>query len=133
MKDYERQAILVLRIIGAIIVILIGGFWNLIITFSDYPSSWSTLTWFLYLLAWYALSAFLVGFLIPAAWYLAIITAFSSLILYGYPNIFFGLLVSVIAFGWIGSLLSIWRTRHAVNGRDEKGSLKDEVQNGEDV
>lgn len=106
-EDYYM--ILALRIIGAIFVILIGGFWNLIITFSDYPSSWPILIWFLYLLVWYAVSAFLVGFLIPAAWYVAILTGVSSLILIEYPNIFIPLLISVLAFGWIGSRLSVWR------------------------
>ena len=129
MGDYNNKINLAIRILVAIIVILFGGFWNLIITFSDYPSSWSTLTWFFYLMAWYALSAFLVGFLLPAVWYLAIITGVSSLILYGYPKIFIPLLVSVLVVAWIGSRLSIWRTRHSVDEMVEKEPIKDKVDN----
>ncbi len=99
-----------LRVVAAVIVIIAAGFWSFIITFSDYPATWSRTVWFAYLLAWHLPSAFLVGFLVPARWYFAVATAWGALGLYATPSILLPLLGTVLGVGYLGGRVA--RRRH---------------------
>lgn len=96
------------RLAVAISLIVVAGFWSFATTFSDYPASWSLLTWFAYLVAWHLPSAFVVGLLVPTRWYLALGTAWGSLGLFATPSILLPLLASVLAAGYLGGRLSRW-------------------------
>jgi hypothetical protein len=103
------------------VLLLVTGFWAFIITFSDYPPAWSTARWLAYIVLSLAPSAFVIGLLIPARWYLSLGVCWGALGLFGAPRLLVPILVSVLTAGYLGSLVSRWRGR----SRDVSPPAKD--------
>jgi hypothetical protein len=100
------------------VLVLVTGFWAFIITFSDYPPAWSTARWLAYVVMSLAPSAFVIGLLLPARWYLSLGVCWGALGLFAAPRLLVPILVSALAAGYLGSLVSRWRGR----SRDESPS-----------
>jgi hypothetical protein len=99
-----------LAIIFAAVIVLVTGFWAFIITFSDYPPEWSTARWLAYVISWLAPSAFAVGFLVPARWYVSLAVCWGALGLFGSPRRLVPIVLSALAAGYLGSRVARWRT-----------------------
>jgi hypothetical protein len=97
---------------------LVTGFWALVITFSDHPPEWSTARWLAYIVMSLVPSAFVIGLLVPARWYLSLGVCWGALGLITVPRLLGPILVSVLAAGYLGSLIPRWRSR----SRDESPS-----------
>jgi len=79
MNATVHQSLVIVRIILALLVILLAGFWGLIVLFSDFPSSWSYAFWVLYVLGGHLIAGFLVGMLTPLRWQLSIAAAWGAI------------------------------------------------------
>lgn len=66
------------RVLIAGFLLLATGFWGLVITFSDAPAAWSVLKWTLYIVAWHVPSAFVLGLLWPAKWWLGLVASWGA-------------------------------------------------------
>lgn len=79
MNATVHQSLVIVRILLALLVILLAGFWGLIVLFSDFPSHWSYAFWALYVLGGHLIAGFLVGMLIPLRWRLSIAAAWGAI------------------------------------------------------
>ena len=75
------QGQVIVRILLAVIVVIVAGFWGLVSLFSDYPPHWSYARWVLYVLGGHALAGFLVGMLLPLRWWLSIAAAWGAILI----------------------------------------------------
>ena len=75
------QGQVIVRILLAVIVVIVAGFWGLVALFSDYPPQWSYARWFFYVLSGHALAGFLVGMLLPLRWRLSIAAAWGAILI----------------------------------------------------
>ena len=75
------QSLVIVRILLALLVIVIAGFWGLIALFSDFPPHWSYASWALYVLSGHILAGFLIGMLLPLRWRLSIGAAWGAILI----------------------------------------------------
>ncbi len=122
----------VLRLVIAVCLSGGTGFWGLIILFSDY--TYADWVYFTYIFAMHFLPSIVVGVLVPARWYVSVLTTWGALLLgglflVGYLRYLFGdpnaqpcgrctilVLLPVIAAllgGYAGSKLGSKRVRHS--------------------
>lgn len=80
MSVKSRTPLEVVRILFAISIIILTGFWGLMTLFSDPPVRWTLLGWGVYILAGHAVAGFLVGLLLPLRWTLAIGSAWGAVL-----------------------------------------------------
>ena len=71
----------IVRILLAVIVVIVAGFWGLVSLFSDYPPHWSYARWVLYVLGGHAFAGFLIGMLLPLRWRLSIAAAWGAILI----------------------------------------------------
>ncbi len=69
------------RFLLAILVVIAGGFWGLVVLFSDYALDSSYAEWALYVLGIHAFVGFLIGLLLPSRWPLSIAAAWGAFLL----------------------------------------------------
>ena len=95
------------------VLILVTGFWGLVITFSDYPSDWSTAVWLAYIALWHVPSAFIIGFLFPHRWLLSLAAGWGAglMLAFAAPRWVGALVISIAVAGYLGSLGAKWKTR----------------------
>jgi hypothetical protein len=74
-----HKSLVIVRILLALLVILLAGFWGLIVLFSDSPPSWPNAFWALYVLGGHLIAGLLVGMLIPLRWRLSIAAAWGAI------------------------------------------------------
>lgn len=70
----------IVRILLAIAVCLVAGFWALLVLFSDLPPQQSRAAWLLYITGGHLLAGFFVGFLLPLRWRLAVAVAWGAIV-----------------------------------------------------
>ncbi|HYO48120.1 MAG TPA: hypothetical protein VEY33_15700 [Gemmatimonadota bacterium] len=69
------------RLAFALVVGLAGGFWGLLILFSDYPAGWSATRWLAYVLASHVAFGLAIGALVPRLWFLSLVAGWGALFL----------------------------------------------------
>lgn len=70
-----------IRLACSLAVGLAGGFWGLMILFSDYPAGWSDTRWLVYVLGSHAGFGLVIGALVPRWWYLSLTAGWGALFL----------------------------------------------------
>lgn len=97
------------------VLVVVTGFWGFVITFSDYPPAWSTARWLAYIVLWHAPSAFVIGLLVPARWYLSLGVCWGAAAVFAgllrAPHLLVPILVFVLGAGYLGGLVSRRRGR----------------------
>ena len=109
MTDASSRASTVasVRLASALVVGVAGGFWGLLILFSDYPADWSATRWLVYVLVSHAAFGLTIGALVPKWWLLSLVAGWGAMflgllsLLSGSSGFLLELLVPVL-----GSLLS---------------------------
>ena len=85
MTDSVPEAVTVgwseIRLAFAVVIGLAGGFWGLLILFSDYPPGWSETRWLVYVLVSHAAFGLVIGALVPRWWYLSLLAGWGALFL----------------------------------------------------
>lgn len=69
------------RLAFALVVGIAGGFWGLLILFSDYPVGWSETRWLVYVLGSHAGFGLVIGALVPRWWYLSLSAGWGAVFL----------------------------------------------------
>jgi hypothetical protein len=75
------QGQVIVRILLALCVVLLAGFWGLIVLFSDFPPHWSYARWTLYVLSGHVLAGLIIGMLLPLRWRLSIAAAWGAILI----------------------------------------------------
>ncbi len=70
-----------IRLASSLTVGLAGGFWGLMILFSDYPAGWSETRWMAYVLGSHAAFGLVIGVLVPRWWYLSLLAGWGAMFL----------------------------------------------------
>ena len=116
------------RLALAVMFGLAGGYWGLLMLFSDYPVGWSETRWLVEVLTSHAAFGLVIGALVPRWWFLSVLAAWGALLL-GLLNLLSGssgflldlllpVLGSLLAAGLVGAIavrlsqraLSAWRS-----------------------
>ncbi|MEO7648213.1 MAG: hypothetical protein ABIV11_08270 [Gemmatimonadaceae bacterium] len=107
------------RRVIAIFVILVTGFWGMVVSFSDSPSSWPTTTLIAYIAAWHIPGAFAVGYLYPRKWRLGLLVCWGAVLMSGEPLVSVAVLLAAGVAAYLGRLLAVRRLgRQASGGAD---------------
>ena len=105
------------RLVLALAIGLVGGFWGVVISFSDYPSGWSETRWLMYVLASHGAFGLAIGALAPRWWFLSLMAGWGVLswgalgLITLWSSEFFlelvlPVLASLVVAGFLGSLLA---------------------------
>ena len=70
-----------IRLACSLVVGVAGGFWGLMILFSDYPAGWSETRWLVYVLGSHAGFGLVIGALVPRWWFLSLSAGWGALFL----------------------------------------------------
>ena len=95
------------RIALAVLLILVTGFWGVVITFSDSPASWSMLALAAYIAAWHVPSAMVIGLLVPHKWWLGVAAGWGALLMLSFtlPVIALSLIVVMVGAAYVGGAI----------------------------
>lgn len=88
-----------IRLALAVLLILVTGFWGLVITFSDSPAGWSLSTVAAYIAAWHVPGALVIGLLVPHKWWLGITTVWGALLMLVFTQPLIALLLVLVTAG----------------------------------
>jgi len=68
------------RLAVTIVLVLATGFWGVVVTFSDSPTSWSPVMVAAYVAVWHIPGALIVGYLYSRKWWLGLLVCWGALL-----------------------------------------------------